>query len=233
MDTGGTSKAAVALAAITATSGRVATATISGAAKSSGSRVALVPTGVGRKYAAATSPAVNSAPHRRTGRRQHSAATSRQTSKPLRACSSANDWRPPFPNTNPTTMVGTRPLTASVKPSRRRPARKSAPPATPRNKPATGLASAARTDSTEVIRRRPETNANRAPRPTTRPSVNVVRVTTRLPVRQTAAVIAPSTGRETWTRFNNAANSTTLNTYANAVVRRTPSSAITGGDQML
>jgi hypothetical protein len=54
-----------------------------------------------------------------------------------------------------------------------------------------------------------------------------------LPVKQTAAVTAPSTGRATWTRFNNAANNTTLTTYANAVVRRTPSSAITGGDQML
>ena len=44
---------------------------------------------------------------------------------------------------------------------------------------------------------------------------------------------APATGRATAVSFNNAANSTTLTTYASAVVRRTPRIAITGGDKTL
>jgi hypothetical protein len=47
MDTGGNSRATVAVAAMTATRGTAATATIIGAANNSGRRVAVVPTGVG------------------------------------------------------------------------------------------------------------------------------------------------------------------------------------------
>jgi hypothetical protein len=50
----------------------------------------------------------------------------------------------------------------------------------------------------------------------------VVRVTTRFPVRQTAPVIAPTTVVALQAFFNNAAKSTTVATYASAVVRARP-----------
>jgi hypothetical protein len=189
-----------------------ATATIIGAANNSGRRVAVVPTGDGNRYAAPTSAADSSAPQRTTGRRQHNPAAARQTSRLNRACFPAKVWYPPLPNAKLTAMVGTMALIASLTPSRRLPDRKSAPPATPMNKPATGLASGASTDSPILRRQRPDMRAHSAPSARARPSAKVVRVTTRLPARQTAPMTAPATGRGTAARFNNAPNSTTLAT---------------------
>src|SRR5512133_1295865 len=127
MDTGGNSKTAPAMAAMMATSGTVATATIVGAANNSGRRVAVVPTGVGSRYAATTSTADSSPPHRTTGRRQHNPVTARQTRRLTRACFAAKVWYPPLPNASPTAIVGTRALTASATPARRLPDKEKRP----------------------------------------------------------------------------------------------------------
>jgi hypothetical protein len=49
MDTGGKSKTTLVVAAMTATKGTAATATIIGAANNSGRRVAVIPTGIGSR----------------------------------------------------------------------------------------------------------------------------------------------------------------------------------------
>jgi hypothetical protein len=155
--------------------------------------MAFVPTGVGSRYAAATSPPDSSAPQRTVGRRQHRAATARHTRLATRAWLAAKDWRPPFPKVSPTTMVGSPALAARITPDRRWPDRMRAAPQRPRNSPATGLVSAPRTASPAVRRRRQDASAKSAPSPTARPTVKVLRVVARLPVRHAAPVTAPAT----------------------------------------